>query len=87
MSVRQSRLFAASPWPMTPLEEVLARRIRAQGPLTVAEFMAEALGHPEYGYYATRDPLGRRGDFTTAPDAVTPTSLNPFSTKNGTASW
>ncbi len=53
---------------MTPLEELLARRIRAQGPLTVAEFMAEALGHPEYGYYATRDPLGRRGDFTTAPE-------------------
>src|SRR5258708_25288871 len=53
---------------MTPLEELLARRIRAQGPLTVAEFVAEALGHPEYGYYATRDPLGRRGDFTTAPE-------------------
>src|SRR5712671_6965901 len=53
---------------MTPLEEVLARRIRTQGPLTVAEFMAEALGHPEYGYYATRDPLGRRGDFVTAPE-------------------
>ena len=53
---------------MTPLEEVLARRIRVHGPLTVAEFMAEALGHPEYGYYATRDPLGRRGDFTTAPE-------------------
>src|SRR5260221_7744365 len=53
---------------MTPLEEVLARRIRTQGPLTVAEYMAEALGHPESGYYATRDPLGRRGDFTTAPE-------------------
>jgi NADH dehydrogenase [ubiquinone] 1 alpha subcomplex assembly factor 7 len=53
---------------VNPLEEVLARRIRTQGPLTVGEFMAEALGHPEYGYYATRDPLGRRGDFTTAPE-------------------
>jgi NADH dehydrogenase [ubiquinone] 1 alpha subcomplex assembly factor 7 len=53
---------------MTPLEELLARRIRTQGPLTVAEFMADSLGHPEYGYYATRDPLGRRGDFTTAPE-------------------
>jgi NADH dehydrogenase [ubiquinone] 1 alpha subcomplex assembly factor 7 len=53
---------------VNPLEELLARRIRTQGPLTVAEFMAEALGHPEYGYYATRDPLGRRGDFTTAPE-------------------
>jgi NADH dehydrogenase [ubiquinone] 1 alpha subcomplex assembly factor 7 len=53
---------------VNPLEEVLARRIRMQGPLTVGEFMAEALGHPEYGYYATRDPLGRRGDFVTAPE-------------------
>ncbi len=53
---------------MNALAELLARRIRAHGPLTVAEFMAEALGHPEYGYYATRDPLGRRGDFTTAPE-------------------
>jgi NADH dehydrogenase [ubiquinone] 1 alpha subcomplex assembly factor 7 len=53
---------------VTPLAESLARRIRAQGPLTVADFMAEALGHPEHGYYMTRDPLGRRGDFTTAPE-------------------
>jgi len=27
-----------------------------------------ALAHPEYGYYRTRDPLGRKGDFTTAPE-------------------
>ncbi len=30
--------------------------------------MAEALGHPKYGYYTTRDPLGARGDFITAPE-------------------
>jgi NADH dehydrogenase [ubiquinone] 1 alpha subcomplex assembly factor 7 len=30
--------------------------------------MAEALGHPAHGYYVTRDPLGARGDFTTAPE-------------------
>jgi len=53
---------------MTPLGEILARRIRETGPLTVAEFMGEALGHPEHGYYATRDPFGRRGDFITAPE-------------------
>jgi len=27
-----------------------------------------ALAHPEHGYYRTRDPLGREGDFTTAPE-------------------
>jgi NADH dehydrogenase [ubiquinone] 1 alpha subcomplex assembly factor 7 len=53
---------------VTPLGASLARRIRTQGPLTVAEFMAEALGNPQHGYYTTRDPLGRRGDFITAPE-------------------
>jgi len=36
--------------------------------MTIADFMAEALGHPEYGYYTTRDPFGVGGDFTTAPE-------------------
>jgi NADH dehydrogenase [ubiquinone] 1 alpha subcomplex assembly factor 7 len=50
------------------LAALLARRIRATGPLSVAEYMAEALGHPRFGYYATRDPLGAQGDFITAPE-------------------
>lgn len=53
---------------MTELAELIARRIRATGPLTVAEFMAEALQHPRLGYYATRDPFGAKGDFITAPE-------------------
>jgi len=47
---------------MTGLADLIARRIRATGPLTVAEFMAEALQHPRLGYYATRDPFGAKGD-------------------------
>lgn len=43
-------------------------RILRGGPLTVAQFMEEALGHPELGYYTTHDPLGARGDFITAPE-------------------
>ncbi|WP_298434543.1 SAM-dependent methyltransferase [uncultured Jannaschia sp.] len=50
------------------LAEQLAARIRATGPMTLAEFMAEALLHPTLGYYTTRDPLGAAGDFTTAPE-------------------
>lgn len=50
------------------LADELARRIRANGPLTIAEYMAECLLHPRHGYYSTRDPLGRAGDFTTAPE-------------------
>jgi NADH dehydrogenase [ubiquinone] 1 alpha subcomplex assembly factor 7 len=49
-------------------EAHLRALIAAEGPITVARFMAEALGHPEHGYYRTRDPLGAAGDFTTAPE-------------------
>ncbi len=53
---------------MTPLTKVLTMRIAATGPITVAEYMAECLLHPQHGYYVTRDPLGASGDFTTAPE-------------------
>ncbi len=53
---------------MTPLARKLVRRIEAAGPITLAEYMAECLVDPEHGYYATRDPLGSAGDFTTAPE-------------------
>lgn len=42
----------------------LASRIRAEGPVTVADFMQEAVA----GYYATQPPFGVAGDFTTAPE-------------------
>jgi NADH dehydrogenase [ubiquinone] 1 alpha subcomplex assembly factor 7 len=53
---------------VSPLGELLARRIRETGPITIAEYMAQALGHPEHGYYSRRDPFGRQGDFITAPE-------------------
>ena len=53
---------------MTPLHALLLRRIRTAGPITLAEYMADCLLHPTYGYYATRDPFGVGGDFTTAPE-------------------
>jgi len=53
---------------MTPLERRIRDRIAAQGPLPVSEYMAMALGDPDYGYYATRDPFGAAGDFITAPE-------------------
>lgn len=53
---------------MNPLESHITALIRASGPLTLAEFMALCLQHPEHGYYTTRDPLGAGGDFTTAPE-------------------
>lgn len=53
---------------MTKLHDLIAARIAATGPITLADYMADALMHPTHGYYATRDPLGAAGDFTTAPE-------------------
>lgn len=53
---------------MTALAESLKRRIRQDGPLTVAAYMAECLMHPAHGYYTTRTPFGAKGDFITAPE-------------------
>lgn len=53
---------------MTPLAQLLIRRIQATGPITLADYMADCLMHPKHGYYATRDPFGTKGDFTTAPE-------------------
>ena len=53
---------------MTPLADLLIRRITATGPITLADYMADCLLHPDHGYYATRDPFGAAGDFTTAPE-------------------
>jgi NADH dehydrogenase [ubiquinone] 1 alpha subcomplex assembly factor 7 len=53
---------------MTPLAKIIAQRIRATGPITLADYMEVCLLHPQHGYYATRDPFGRAGDFTTAPE-------------------
>ncbi|RPE66400.1 SAM-dependent MidA family methyltransferase [Pacificibacter maritimus] len=52
----------------TPLADLLARRIAKTGPISLAQYMADCLLHPDHGYYTTRDPLGRDGDFTTAPE-------------------
>jgi NADH dehydrogenase [ubiquinone] 1 alpha subcomplex assembly factor 7 len=52
----------------SPLSDILARRIRETGPISVADYMRAALADPLHGYYMTRDPLGAAGDFVTAPE-------------------
>lgn len=49
---------------MTPLERALRERIQGEGPITVEAFMHACNDY----YYATRDPFGAAGDFTTAPE-------------------
>ncbi len=53
---------------MTALADLLKRRIATTGPISLADYMSEALLHPEHGYYTTRDPLGATGDFVTSPE-------------------
>jgi SAM-dependent MidA family methyltransferase len=54
------------------LSRILADRIHQGGPITFADFMAEALYHPDYGYYvgggAGREPVGWEGDYFTSGD-------------------
>jgi len=49
---------------VTDLAATLAQRIRAHGPISVAEYMAAAAAQ----YYGRRDPFGVGGDFVTAPE-------------------
>ncbi len=53
---------------MSALAPAIRALIAERGPMPVSEFMEIALGDPRHGYYATRDPFGVAGDFTTAPE-------------------
>lgn len=49
---------------MTALAHRLGERIRASGPISVAEYMMDVATF----YYGAGDPFGARGDFITAPE-------------------
>ena len=52
----------------TPLADKIKSLIRMNGPLSVTDYFALCLADPEHGYYRTREPFGRHGDFITAPE-------------------
>jgi NADH dehydrogenase [ubiquinone] 1 alpha subcomplex assembly factor 7 len=49
------------------LLERLRADIRANGPLSVADYMQRCLHDSRHGYYATRPSIGADGDFITSP--------------------
>jgi SAM-dependent MidA family methyltransferase len=52
----------------TQLAGKIKALIRANGPISVTDFFSLCLADPEHGYYQTREPFGRAGDFVTAPE-------------------
>jgi NADH dehydrogenase [ubiquinone] 1 alpha subcomplex assembly factor 7 len=52
----------------SPLLSEIKKLIKSSGPMPVWRYMELCLMHPKHGYYLSRDPLGREGDFTTAPE-------------------
>ena len=54
---------------MTLLKPLIIQQITHNGPITIAQYMEMCLMHPIYGYYKKKqNPLGRFGDFITAPE-------------------
>jgi NADH dehydrogenase [ubiquinone] 1 alpha subcomplex assembly factor 7 len=53
---------------MTPLLDIITKRIDAFGPISIADYMRECLLHPQHGYYQKQIVFGEKGDFITAPE-------------------
>ena len=52
----------------TPLCETIVKEIQARGPMSVERYWEIALFDRRHGYYLSREPFGRGGDFVTAPE-------------------
>lgn len=52
----------------TLLNDHIKILIQNEGPMDVATYMQICLTDPQYGYYTTGKPIGRKGDFITAPE-------------------
>lgn len=50
------------------LSDLIDMQIGANGPISIATYMALCLTHPHHGYYRTADAIGAAGDFITAPE-------------------
>jgi SAM-dependent MidA family methyltransferase len=50
------------------LVALLRERIEREGAITSHDYMETVLYHPQLGYYASRQPMGREGDYLTSPE-------------------
>ena len=53
---------------MTPLAQKIAAHLAVEGAMGLDRFWNFALFDREHGYYSSREPFGRGGDFVTAPE-------------------
>ncbi|CAM5339742.1 hypothetical protein MAUB1S_05886 [Mycolicibacterium aubagnense] len=53
---------------MSGLKRRIIEVITTVGPIPASEYMALCLFDPQAGYYSTREPFGKGGDFITAPE-------------------
>ncbi|XP_041722011.1 protein arginine methyltransferase NDUFAF7, mitochondrial isoform X1 [Coregonus clupeaformis] len=71
-SVAQSQSCSSSsaekPMPLNSMLRHLTSKIKATGPISVAEYMREVLTNPVTGYYMQNDMLRPDGDFITSPE-------------------
>ncbi|KAJ1965934.1 hypothetical protein IWQ62_002541 [Dispira parvispora] len=68
-TVYKSSLVSGPKEDLSPVGKMLVSSIKATGPISVAQYMRQALQHPIGGYYKVHgDVLGTQGDFITSPE-------------------
>jgi SAM-dependent MidA family methyltransferase len=50
------------------LSDKIINNININGPISVGEFMQICLFDTKFGYYVTKNPFGKKGDFITSPE-------------------